>query len=117
MKTYICPACETKIVKLLEEGDCSYYANLLTDHVEDTAVFIDSTVANKGELYDHRNVGYTWYCTDKSCNAGSEGWFGDRTECPPTEEDFKSRLEEEELDDFAHAMISLAVERLTAEEE
>ena len=63
MKTYICPACETKIVKLLEEGDCSYYANLLTDHVEDTAVFIDSTVANKAfiastAVYLHPTLGW-----------------------------------------------------------
>jgi hypothetical protein len=107
--------CETKIVELYEEGDCSYYADLLTDwHVEDTAVIIDG---NKAELYDHRNVGYTWNCTDKSCKRGSEGWFGDRTECPPTEEEFKSRPEEEEeLDDFAHGMIGLAVERLSADE-
>lgn len=83
-KTYICPECETKIVELYEEGDCSYIEDLLTD---------------KAELHDHRNVGYTWHCTDKSCDAGSEGWFGDRTERPPTEEDFKSRPEEEELDD------------------
>jgi|TARA_B100000073_G_scaffold140761_1_gene115857 hypothetical protein len=111
---YICPECETKIVRLYEEGDCSYYANLLTDHVEDTAVILDDD--KKAELYDYRNVGYTWYCTDKSCNAGSEGWFGDRTERPPTEEDFKSRPEEEELDDFAHGMIGLAVERLSVDE-
>ena len=78
-ETYICPACETKIVRLYEEGECSYSDNLLAVKLEDSVP----------ELYDQQNVGYTWYCTDKSCNAGSEGWFGDRTECPPTEEEVK----------------------------
>jgi len=82
--TYICPECETEIVNLYEEGDCTYNENLMALKLEEVL-----------ELHDHRNVGYTWHCTDKSCNAGSEGWFGDRTECPPTEKEFKERLEEE----------------------
>ena len=83
-KRYVCPECETKIVRLYEEGDCSYCENLLAEKLED----------HVPELDDHRNVGYTWYCTDKSCDAGTDGWFGDRTECPPTEEDFKKATEE-----------------------
>jgi len=80
--TYICPECETKIVNLYEEGDCTYNQNLMALKLEEVL-----------ELHDHRNVGYTWHCTDKSCNAGSEGWFGDRTECPPTEKEFKEMSE------------------------
>ena len=70
--SYVCPVCGTKVIKLYEEGDCSYTQNLLAKKLEELL-----------ELDDHRNVGYTWYCTDTVCNAGSEGWFGDRTECPP----------------------------------
>ena len=82
VQTYICPECETKIVELYEEGDCTYNENLMALKLEELL-----------ELHDHRNVGYTWHCTDKSCNAGSEGWFGDRTECPPTEKEFKEMSE------------------------
>jgi len=70
--SYVCPACGTKVIELYEEGDCSYTQNLLAKKLEEYMDFDD-----------HRNIGYTWYCTDKSCNAGSGGWPGDRTECPP----------------------------------
>ena len=66
----ICTECGTKVLKLWENGDCDYSIDLLVDDA-------------KEEYGDYRNMGYTWYCTDKSCDAGTDGWFGYRTDCPP----------------------------------
>ena len=109
VQTYICPECETKIVELYEEGDCSYQNNLLLD-----SKGLDYAMQELGTHHDYRNVGYTWHCTDKSCNAGSEGWFGDRTECPPTEREFKEMSETDSSQsllaslEFASYQMSLA---------
>ena len=100
MTDRICPECGTKVTHLYEQGDCMYSIDLLADDA-------------KEEFDDHHNVGYEWYCTDKSCNAGTDGWFGDRTDCPPKADEIEwERHKEPPKGEIAELMKSMIMKNL-----
>ena len=92
MTDRICTECGTKVTRLYIEGDMTYCKDLMATYAD--------------YEYDDQNKGYTWYCTDESCNAGTYGWFGDRTELPPKADEYNPNDEINPDDEFKKLMKS-----------